>query len=387
MDDQVQARILSAIEVIRKRPGMYVGSTDSRGLHNLIFGFIDISEDDALGGLCKYIKVTLNQDGSFIVENDSPPIPIIHNETKEISFLEQVMTMPRRWGELYLTVPRFSKSDYWMATTTNALSEWGWVEIRNKDGIYRQYYTRGLAQTPVTLIKKRGAEEFSDYKEGNTFCFKPDPQIFDTIEFDFDIIAARGKVATYGIKGLQFHLEDRRLNSISKNNELIYYFEDGILSYIKELNQNRSVLPHEPIHGEGDYGVVWVEVAIQYLKDNISTPPLLTLINNIPSEFYGTQALGFREAISGTFRAFALENGLIKSRDRKLTFRRLKKGLVAIVNMRHPQPYWFGPLKNLGLNNPDARIAVRTIVGKALTKWLTEQPDEARKIIENALVD
>jgi DNA gyrase subunit B len=371
---KLKTESIDFVESVRMRPGMYIGSTEKRGLHYLIEDFVNVWVDHTIAGFCDYIEIVLNVDGSCSITSNSPTIPVMEYDQSTLSSLELLMTRPYELGHPYQIAPQVCSNSYWSFPVINALSEWAWVEITTKEGeIFRQDYVRGVAQGLVRKVEGNSARN-----EGNLFCFKPDLEIFDTTIFDWDTLAKAFNTVTNLTRGLTIKLIDRRDETPL---EKVFRSEEGILFYLKEMNKDQRVL-HQPIFAEGRLQNILLEVAIQYNES--LTNSLYCFINHTLADVGGTPVIGFRDTLTRTLNLYARKAGLLKPGEATLSGENLHQGLTAVINIKLQRPNWWGPMKNKGITNPEARTAVSKIFGKALKGWLEEHTTEASAIIEKA---
>ncbi len=368
-------QVLEGLEAVRRRPGMYIGSTDIRGLHHLIFEVVDNSVDEALAGACDHIVVTIHKDKSVTVSDNGRGIPVgIHPKTGK-SALETVMTVLHAGG-------KFGGGGYKVASglhgvgvsAVNALSEWLRVETvpLSRDGVlrrYRQEYRRGQPTMPVTEV---GPAEHT----GTTTTFLPDRTIFETLDYHFETLAQRFREMAYLTRGLTITFRDERTDR-----ELSFYFEGGILSFVRHLNKHRQVL-HRPIYIEKQVNGVQVEAAIQY--NDTFTETVFSFANNINTTDGGTHLTGFRTALTRTLNEYARKHNLLKEDEANLTGDDVREGLTAIISVKLPEPQFESQTK-AKLGNAEVRPLVENAVSEGLRQYFEENPAEARKIIEKCV--
>jgi DNA gyrase subunit B len=368
-------QVLEGLEAVRRRPGMYIGSTDIRGLHHLIFEVVDNSVDEALAGACDHIVVTIHKDKSVTVSDNGRGIPVgIHPKTGK-SALETVMTVLHAGG-------KFGGGGYKVASglhgvgvsAVNALSEWLRVETvpLSRDGVlrrYRQEYRRGQPTMPVTEV---GPAEHT----GTTTTFLPDRTIFETLDYHFETLAQRFREMAYLTRGLTITFRDERTDR-----ELSFYFEGGILSFVRHLNKHRQVL-HRPIYIEKQVNGIQVEAAIQY--NDTFTETVFSFANNINTTDGGTHLTGFRTALTRTLNEYARKHNLLKEDEANLTGDDVREGLTAIISVKLPEPQFESQTK-AKLGNAEVRPLVENVVSEGLRQYFEENPAEARKIIEKCV--
>ncbi len=366
--DSIQ--VLEGLEAVRRRPGMYIGSTDVRGLHHLIYEVVDNSVDEALAGICDQATLTIHPDGSVTSVDNGRGIPIeIHPKTGR-SALETVMTTLHAGG-------KFGGNGYKVASglhgvgvsAVNALSEWLWVEVARNGYLYRQEYARGVPTTPVTKI---GPTD----RVGTKTSFLGDMSIFESLEYNYDTLAQRFREMAYLTKGLQITFIDERTDR-----EMSFYFEGGVLSFVRYLNKHR-VAVHKPIYVERLVDTSQVEVAIQY--NDSFTETVYSFANNINTSDGGTHLTGFRAAITRTINDYGRKNKFIKDDDGNLSGDDVREGLTAIVSIKLPDPQFESQTK-AKLGNAEVRTHVENAVVDGLRIYFDENPSDARRIIDKCL--
>jgi DNA gyrase subunit B len=363
-------QVLEGLEAVRAVPGMYIGSTDQRGLHHLVQEVVDNSVDEALAGYCDQIVVTLRADRSVMVQDNGRGIPVDTHPKTGRSALETVMTVLHAGG-------KFGGGGYKVASglhgvgvsAVNALSEWLWVEVRRNGRCYRQEYRRGVPTGPVTEV---GPAQGT----GTTTCFFADAQIFGKIDYTFDTLAQRLREMAYLTKGLQITLRDER-----DDREMTFYFEGGIRSLVRYLNRDRTPL-HPVIAIERQVGDVAVEVALQYTDSY--NEAVYSFANNVNTSDGGTHLTGFRSALTRTINDYARKNNIVKDDESKLTGEDVREGLTAVVSVKLTEPQFESQTK-AKLGNAEVRTAVENVVNEALRDYFEEHPSEARKIIDKCL--
>lgn len=359
--------VLADLEAVRKRPGMYIGNTGVRGLHHLLWEVVDNSVDEAMAGFCKSIKVTLHKDGSASVEDDGRGIPVDLHETGK-SALEVVMTKLHAGGKFGNKVYRVSGGLHGVGiSVVNALSEWLDVWVKRDGKIYYQRYERG---DPKTEIKVMGESRDT----GTIVRFKPDEEIFEVTEFNYEIVSQRLKEIAYLCKGLRITLIDER---IGKQEE--YHFDDGILGLIRNMNRKKRVF-HEPIYIENSKNGIMVEVAIQFVDSEIET--IMAFANNIKNEEGGTHVIGFRAGLTRAINEYGRKN--IKKFE-TIAGAEIREGLTAVISVKVPNPQFEGQTKNK-LTNADVKTAVESTVYAGMLKWLEENTKEAESLINRFLI-
>jgi len=372
--DQIQ--ILEGLEAVRKRPGMYIGSTSERGLHHLVYEIVDNSVDEALAGFCKNIYVTINKDNSITVEDDGRGIPVGINEKAGKSALEVVFTVLHAGGKFGGGGYKVSGGLHGVgASVVNALSTWLTVEVRKEGSIHAQSYRRGKADDEVKIV---GNCDPSDH--GTKVKFLPDDTIFETTVFDYDVLKKRLRETAFLTKGLRIVLTDDREEE-PRTHE--FYYEGGIKEFVTYLNRGSEALYDSVIYCEGMKDDVYVEVAMQH-NDSFSDN-CYGYVNNIITPEGGTHVTGFRNAITKTFNAYARDKKLLKDSDPALSGEDIREGLTAIISIKIGEPQFEGQTKQK-LGNSEARGAVESIVSEKLTYFLEQNPAVGKNICEKSLL-
>ena len=372
--DQIQ--ILEGLEAVRKRPGMYIGSTSERGLHHLVYEIVDNSVDEALAGFCKNIYVTINKDNSITVEDDGRGIPVGINEKAGKSALEVVFTVLHAGGKFGGGGYKVSGGLHGVgASVVNALSNWLIVEVCKEGNIYAQSYKRGKADDEVKIVGNCDAD-----KHGTKVKFMPDDTIFETTVFEYDVLKKRLRETAFLTKGLRIVLIDDREEE-PRTNE--FYYEGGIKEFVTYLNRSSEALYDSVIYCEGMKDDVYVEVAMQH-NDSFSDN-CYGYVNNIITPEGGTHVTGFRNAITKTFNAYAKDKKLLKDSDPALTGEDIREGLTAIISIKIGEPQFEGQTKQK-LGNSEARGAVESIVSEKLTYFLEQNPSVGKNICEKSLL-
>ena len=370
--DQIQ--ILEGLEAVRKRPGMYIGSTSERGLHHLVYEIVDNAVDEALAGACTEINVSINQNGSVTVRDNGRGIPVEINEKKGISTVEVVFTILHAGGKFGGGGYKVSGGLHGVgASVVNALSEWLEVEIRRDGHRYLQRYERGKAVSKLSVIGD--ADD-----TGSTVTFYPDSQIFETIVFDAKTLKQRLREMAFLTKGLKITLTDEREeNPVTK----VFHYEGGIKEYVQYLNKGNNSLYDDIIYCEGAVGDVSVEVAMQH--NDAYNDNCYSFVNNITTPEGGMHLIGFRNALTKTINAYARANKMIKDNEPNLEGEDIREGLTAIISVKLPEPQFEGQTKQK-LGNSEARSAVDNVVSKQLTYYLEQNPTVARIIVEKSVL-
>ena len=370
--DQIQ--ILEGLEAVRKRPGMYIGSTSSKGLHHLVYEIVDNAVDEALAGFCDTVKVYINEDNSITVRDNGRGIPVGINKKKGIPAVEVVFTILHAGGKFGGGGYKVSGGLHGVgASVVNALSTWLEVDIFHEGKIYRQRYERGKVMYPLKIVGDTD-------KRGTEVRFLPDPTIFEETVFDFSVLKQRLREMAFLTKGLKIVLKDKRPE---ENVALTFHYEGGIREYVEYLNKSKEVLYPQVIYCEGKKGDVVVEVALQH--NDSYNEGVYGFVNNITTPEGGTHLAGFRSALTKTFNDYARKNKLLKDSEQNLTGDDIREGLVAIVSIKIPEPQFEGQTKQK-LGNSEARGAVDSVVSEQLTYFLEQNPNVAKIICEKAVL-
>ena len=372
--DQIQ--ILEVLEAVRKRPGMYIGSTSSRGLHHLVYEIVDNAVDEALAGYCDSIEVTIEEDNSITVLDDGRGIPVGMNKKAGKSALEVVFTVLHAGGKFGGGGYKVSGGLHGVgASVVNALSSWLTVEVYNEGKIYGQSYERGHSKGEVSVIGTCDPE-----LHGTKVHFLPDPEIFEETVYDYDTLKQRLRETAFLTKGLRIVLKDVRENS-KHNHE--FHYAGGIKEFVEYLNRGKEPLYDEVIYCEGKKDGVYVEVALQHNDSyNDST---FSFVNNIITPEGGTHLAGFRNAMTKTFNAYAREKKILKENEPALTGDDIREGLTAIISIKIEEPQFEGQTKQK-LGNSEARGAVDAVVSEKLTYFLEQNPETAKNICEKSVL-
>ena len=372
--DQIQ--ILEGLEAVRKRPGMYIGSTSERGLHHLVYEIVDNAVDEALAGYCKNITVTIEPDNSITVQDDGRGIPVGMNHKAGKSALEVVFTVLHAGGKFGGGGYKVSGGLHGVgASVVNALSTWLTVEVYKDGKVYSQSYKRGKADDEVKVVR-----DCDPQLHGTKIHFLPDDTIFEDTVYCYETLKQRLRETAFLTKGLRIIIKDTRENSIH-NHEFMY--EGGIKEFVQYLNRGKEPLYHDVIYCEGTQNGVYVEVAMQHNDSfNDST---FSFVNNVITPEGGTHLAGFRNALTKTFNAYARENKIIKDSDAALTGDDIREGITAIISIKIEEPQFEGQTKQK-LGNSEARGAVDSVVSEKLTYFLEQNPDVAKNICEKSLL-
>ena len=370
--DQIQ--ILEGLEAVRKRPGMYIGSTSSRGLHHLVYEIVDNAVDEALAGFCTQIDVSINQDGSVTVVDNGRGIPVEINKKKGVSSVEVVFTILHAGGKFGGGGYKVSGGLHGVgASVVNALSSWLEVVVDLDGKSYRQRYERGKAVMPLTEV---GTAE----RTGSTITFLPDDTIFEETVFDYDILKERLRETAFLTKGLRINLTDKREE---QERTKTFHYEGGIKEYVQYLNRGRTALYPEIIYCEGKKDETYVEVAIQH--NDTYTESCYSFVNNIITPEGGTHFTGFKNALTKTFNAYARQMKYLKENEQPLSGEDIREGISAIISIKLPEPQFEGQTKQK-LGNSEARGAVENIVSEQLTYFLEQNPAVGKLVCEKAVL-
>ena len=372
--DQIQ--ILEGLEAVRKRPGMYIGSTSSRGLHHLVYEIVDNSVDEALAGFCDKIEVTINKDNSITVIDDGRGIPVGINHKAGIPAVEVVFTILHAGGKFGGGGYKVSGGLHGVgASVVNALYEWLEVTIYHEGKVYNQRYERGHVCYSLKVVG-----ECDPQKTGTMVSFLPDKEIFEETVFDYSILKQRFREMAFLTKGLCIELvDDREEPQVRKS----FHYEGGIKEFVTYLNKSKTALYPEIIYCEGTKDNVYVEVSMQH--NDSYTESVYSFVNNITTPEGGTHLTGFRNAITKTFNDYARKNKLIKDSEPSLSGEDFREGLTAIISVKIPEPQFEGQTKQK-LGNSEARGAVDSIVSEQLTIFLEQNPNVAKVIIEKSIM-
>ena len=370
--DQIQ--ILEGLEAVRKRPGMYIGSTSSRGLHHLVYEIVDNAVDEALAGYCNTIDVSINPDNSITVVDNGRGIPVEVNKKKGISTVEVVFTILHAGGKFGGGGYKVSGGLHGVgASVVNALSTWLEVVVELDGKMYKQRYERGKVVSPLEVI---GTTE----RTGTTVTFLPDPTIFEETIFEYDILKQRLRETAFLTKGLKIRLHDEREGQEQSKD---FHYEGGLKEYVQYLNKHKNSLYPEIIYCEGQRDDVYVEVAMQH--NDSYTESCYSFVNNITTPEGGTHYTGFKNALTKTFNDYARTNKILKDNEPNLSGEDIREGLTAIISIKIAEPQFEGQTKQK-LGNSEARGAVDSVVSEQLTYFLEQNPSVAKIILEKAVL-
>ena len=374
--DDIQ--VLEGMEAVRKRPGMYIGSTDQRGLHHLIYEIVDNSVDEFMGGFCTEVSITIQKDGSVLVQDNGRGIPVDIQSQTGLTALETVMTVLHAGGKFGGKAYAVSGGLHGVgASVVNALSSSLQAEVVRDGNIYTQTYSRGITQTEITTeVAPEGRIT------GTTVLFMPDTDIFGELVYDFNILMNRFREMAYLNKGLQITFKSDWHTSKWPNHELTFYFDGGISSFVRGLNQKRNVIHEDPIYVEKPIDGTNVEVALQY--NETYTESVYAFANCINTEDGGTHVTGFRAALTRAINDYARKEKFLKDSEPNLAGEDTREGLTAVISLKIQEPQFEGQTKNK-LGNPEARTQVETVLGESLKTFLEDNPKEAKTIIEKCM--
>ena len=366
--DQIQ--VLEGLEPVRKRPGMYIGSTDSKGLHHLVYEVVDNSIDEALAGYCKNIDVILRSDNTVKVIDDGRGIPVEILPKYNASALEVVMTKLHAGGKFDNNAYKVSGGLHGVGVSVvNALSEWLEVEVKRDGKLYKQRYEQGK---PVTKVAEIGLAEGT----GTTVTFKPDKTIFETLSFDMNILEGRLRELAFLNRGIKIAIKDEFTQK-----EQVFQYEGGIISFVEFLNKNKSVLHEKPIYFQKQKDTTVVEIAMQYNDSYVEN--IYAFANNINTHEGGTHLIGFKAALTRVANDYAKSKKILKGEE-KLSGEDVREGLTAIINIKLTNPQFEGQTKTK-LGNSEIKGIVETLVSEGLSEFLEENPAASKIILSKAL--
>ena len=371
--DQIQ--ILEGLEAVRKRPGMYIGSTSSRGLHHLVYEIVDNSVDEALAGFCNTIDVQINADNSITVKDNGRGIPVSINSKTGRPAVEVVFTVLHAGGKFGGGAYKVSGGLHGVgASVVNALSVWLEVKVYNGGNIYFQRYERGKIMNDLKIIG-----QCDESITGTEVTFLPDDQIFEETVYDYNILKTRLRETAFLTKGIKIILRDDREEKIEKT----FHYEGGIKEFVTYLNRGKSALYENVIYCEGQHGDVYVEVSMQH--NDGYTENVYSFVNNIVTPEGGTHLEGFKRALTKTFNDYARSKKLLKDNEQNLSGEDIREGLTAIISVKIGEPQFEGQTKQK-LGNSEARAAVESTVSEQLTYFLEQNPAVARTICEKSIL-
>ncbi|MER1271693.1 DNA topoisomerase (ATP-hydrolyzing) subunit B [Bacillus sp. B20(2022)] len=368
--DESQIQVLEGLEAVRKRPGMYIGSTSGKGLHHLVWEIVDNSIDEALAGYCDEINVSIEEDNSIRVTDNGRGIPVGIQEKMGRPAVEVIMTVLHAGGKFGGGGYKVSGGLHGVgASVVNALSTELEVFVHREGKIHYQKYERGI---PVADLKVIGDTD----QTGTITRFKPDPEIFqETTVYEFDTLATRMRELAFLNRNIKLTIEDKREHKQKKE----FHYEGGIKSYVEHLNRSKQPIHEEPVYVEGSKDGIQVEVSLQYNEGY--TNNIYSFTNNIHTYEGGTHEVGFKTALTRVINDYGRKNSILKDADSNLTGEDVREGLTAIVSIKHPKPQFEGQTKTK-LGNSEARTITESVFSEAFEKFLLENPNVARKIVE-----
>lgn len=372
--DESQIQVLEGLEAVRKRPGMYIGSTNAKGLHHLVWEIVDNSIDEALAGYCDEVTVTIEENNSITVTDNGRGIPVGIQEKMGRPAVEVIMTVLHAGGKFGGGGYKVSGGLHGVgASVVNALSSVLEVHVYREGKIHYQQFKRGV---PVEDLKAIGEAD----RTGTTIHFQPDTEIFtETTEYDFDTLANRLRELAFLNRGIRLIIEDKRENKRKKE----FFYEGGIRSYVEHLNRTKEVIHEEPVYVEGARQGIYIEIALQYNEGYTSN--IYSFANNIHTYEGGTHEVGFKTALTRVVNDYARKSNVIKDSDSNLIGEDVREGLTAIVSVKHPDPQFEGQTKTK-LGNSEARTITESVFAETFEKFLMENPPVARKIVEKGMM-
>ncbi|MFC7786486.1 DNA topoisomerase (ATP-hydrolyzing) subunit B [Rossellomorea sp. GCM10028870] len=372
--DENQIQVLEGLEAVRKRPGMYIGSTSGRGLHHLVWEIVDNSIDEALAGYCNEIEVIIEEDNSITVTDNGRGIPVGIHEKMGRPAVEVIMTVLHAGGKFGGGGYKVSGGLHGVgASVVNALSTELEVHVHRDGNIYYQKFEKGVPSFDLKVIGETD-------KTGTIIHFTPDPEIFtETTEYEYDTLANRIRELAFLNRGIQISIEDKRGEGKRRD----YHYEGGIKSYVEHLNRSKEVIHEEPIYIEGEKDEITVEIALQY-NDGFASN-LYSFANNIHTHEGGTHESGFKTALTRVINDYARKNNVFKESDANLSGEDVREGLTAIISIKHPDPQFEGQTKTK-LGNSEARTITDSLFSEHLETFLLENPVVARKVVEKGLM-
>ncbi len=373
--DASQIQILEGLEAVRKRPGMYIGSTSLTGLHHMVYEIVDNGVDEALAGFCHEITVTIREDNSIMVEDDGRGIPVDIQKKAGKPAVEVVFTILHAGGKFGNGGYKVSGGLHGVgASVVNALSEWLEVKVYKNGKVYQQRYERGKVMYPLKVVGDCDPE-----KHGTTVCFKPDAEIFEETVFDYKTIKTRLRETAFLTKGLKIRVIDQR----EIPHDRTFHYEGGIKEFVQYLNRANVPLYTNIVYCEGERHGIYVEVAMQHT--DAYTENIYSFVNNINTPEGGTHLTGFRNALTKTFNDYARSNKLLKDSDQNLSGEDIREGLTAIISVKIGDPQFEGQTK-MKLGTSEANIAVNQIVSEQLTYFLEQNPQVAKIMCEKSIL-
>lgn len=371
--DESAISVLEGLEAVRRRPGMYIGSTGPRGLHHLVFEVVDNSIDECLAGYCKNIWVTIHEDNSVTVVDDGRGIPVGIMEKQGRPAAEVVLTTLHAGGKFENKVYKVSGGLHGVGiSVVNALSEWLILEVGREGKVYQQRYERGVPVTDLTVVGETD-------RTGTIIRFRPDPEIFETLEFDFDIISQRMREMAFLNQGLRIEVSDERKQPPET---VVFRYEGGIRDFIKHINANKDPLHKKIIYISAEQESAQVEIAMQYNKGFLES--IYTFANNINTHEGGTHLAGFKAALTRVINDYARRKGFLKEKEEGLLGEDVREGLAAVISVKLREPQFEGQTKTK-LGNTEIKGFVESVVNARLSEFLEENPSEAKAIVTKAI--
>lgn len=369
--DETQIQVLEGLEAVRKRPGMYIGSTSVRGLHHLVYEVVDNSIDEAMAGFCDTINITIHKDSSITIEDNGRGIPVgIHPKMGKPA-VEVALTVLHAGGKFGGGGYKVSGGLHGVGlSVVNALSEWLVVHVKREGHIYKQRYERGVTKSPLEIIG-----EADD--TGTTITFKPDHLIFEDINFNYDILKSRMRELAFLNAGVKIRLADERSGA-----DEVFHYEGGIVSFVEYLNKNKTVIHPTPIYISGKKDDTFIEAALQY--NDMYVENIHSFANNISTQEGGTHLIGFKSALTRVINDYARKHNILKENENNLTGEDTREGLSAVISVKLTNPQFEGQTKTK-LGNSEVRGMVETIMIEGLSTFMEENPSVARAIVEKAL--
>ncbi len=369
--DQIQ--VLTGLEPVRKRPSMYIGSTGPKGLHHLIYEVVDNSIDEALAGICDTIEVIIHEDGSVSVADNGSGIPVDTHKQTKLSTLETVLTILHAGGKFNNSAYKVSGGLHGVGVSVvNALSTWLVANVKRDGKLYEQHFEKG--KTTSKLEVKAEAKD-----TGTKIHFMPDDTIFESIEFQYDVLETRFKEMAFLNQGVKIILKDLRGE---EPKEEVFHYEGGIKSFVEYLNKNKNTIHKDIIYIDSEREDVWVQLAMQYT--NSYNEKVLTFANNIHTEDGGTHLSGFRSALTRTINDYGRKYNIIKEKEANLSGDDVREGITAVLSIKIPDPQFEGQTKGK-LGNSEVRGVVESIISEYLTNYMEENPKTSKQILEKSL--
>lgn len=369
--DETQIQVLEGLEAVRKRPGMYIGSTSVRGLHHLVYEVVDNSIDEAMAGFCDTINITIHKDSSITIEDNGRGIPVgIHPKMGKPA-VEVALTVLHAGGKFGGGGYKVSGGLHGVGlSVVNALSEWLVVHVKREGHIYKQRYERGVTKSPLEIIGEAD-------NTGTTITFKPDHLIFEDINFNYDILKSRMRELAFLNAGVKIRLADERSGA-----DEVFHYEGGIVSFVEYLNKNKTVIHPTPIYISGKKDDTFIEAALQY--NDMYVENIHSFANNISTQEGGTHLIGFKSALTRVINDYARKHNILKENENNLTGEDTREGLSAVISVKLTNPQFEGQTKTK-LGNSEVRGMVETIMIEGLSTFMEENPSVAKAIVEKAL--